>query len=142
VQSIIDAAGRGSDLSEVALQTPAFPEAGRSGEVPGDTIPTYAYNWCVSPLTPMAVAGVIWVPSEHNLGEAPAHYAAEMELYARSLPATYGQENVQFIYAQPSATLVKDITVPQIPGAKRITFDAWPRSLKELAIEMAYLGRP
>lgn len=137
VQSIIDAAGRGSDLSEVALQAPAFPEAGRSGDVAGDTIPTYAYNWCVSPLTPMAVAGVIWVPSEHNIGETPADYAVELEFYARSLPGTYGQANVQFIYAQPTATLVEGITAPQIPGAKRVTFDVWPRSLKDLAIEMA-----
>ncbi len=63
------------------LQFPAFPEPGRSA-VKADMIPTYAYNWCVSPLTPMAVAGVIWVPSTHNIGYAPADYAAELEIYA------------------------------------------------------------
>ena len=100
-------------------------------------IPTYAYNWCVSPMTPMAVAGVIWVPSENNLGYTPAHYAAEVEVYAKSLPSTYGQEKVQFIHAQPSRALVKGITPPEIPGAKGVTFDQWPKSLKEIAIEMA-----
>ena len=81
-------------------------------------IPTYAYNWCVSPLTPMSVAGVIWIPSEHNLGEPSANYAAELEIYAKSLPSTYGQPKIQFLYAQPASSLVEGITTPEIPGAK------------------------
>ncbi|SVE35814.1 uncharacterized protein METZ01_LOCUS488668, partial [marine metagenome] len=85
-QSITEAGKRGADPSSFALKAPSFPEAGKSGTVPSDTIPTYAYNWCVSPLTPMGVAGVIWVPSESNLGEDPDHYAAELETYAKSLP--------------------------------------------------------
>ena len=105
----------------------------------GDTIPTYAYNWCVSPMTPMAVAGVIWIPSESNIGENPAEYAAELEIHARSLPDTYGRK-VQFIYGQPSANLVEGISVPQIPDAKSVTFDAWPKSLKGLATDMAKLA--
>ena len=100
-------------------------------------IPTYAYNWCVSPLSPVAVAGVIWVPSEHNIGYTPANYGAEMEIYAKSLPDTYGQEKVQLLYAQPTSTLVEGITAPNIPGAKSITFDKWPKSLKEIAIQLA-----
>ena len=79
-QSITAAGKRGADPSSFALKAPSFPEAGKGGTVPSDTIPTYAYNWCVSPLTPMGVAGVIWVPSESNLGEDPAHYAAELEI--------------------------------------------------------------
>lgn len=130
---------RGEDLSNAPLRAPAFPEAGQSDAVPGDTIPTYAYNWCVSPMTPMAVSGVIWVPSEHNIGETPAHYAAELEIYASSLPATFGQQTVQFIYAQPTATLVEGITAPHISGAKSVSFNTWPRSLKDLAIKMAKL---
>ena len=102
-----------------------------------DTIPTYAYNWCVSPLTPMGVSGVIWVPSEANLGEDPRHYASELEVYAASLSATYGQESVPFFYAQPSDSLVPGITAPDIPGAQRLSFDQWPKSLKGLAAEMA-----
>ncbi|MGB1130815.1 MAG: hypothetical protein ACPG4K_12250, partial [Haloferula sp.] len=126
------------DLSSAApLQAPAFPEAGKSEGVSADTIPTYTYNWCVSPLTPMGVAGVIWVPSEHNIGEDPADYAAEMEAYVASLPATYGQEKVPFLHAQPAASLVEGITAPKLPEAKSISINEWPKSLKELATEMA-----
>ncbi|MDE0860192.1 MAG: hypothetical protein OSA93_08545 [Akkermansiaceae bacterium] len=137
VKGVID--GRGGDFSKLALQAPAFPEAGRGGTVASDTIPTYAYNWGVSPLTPMGVSGVIWVPSENNIGENPAHYAAELEIYEKSLPATYGQKKVQFLYAQPSARLVEGITAPKILGAKSIPIDPWPKSLKELAITLAKL---
>ncbi|MFC1805612.1 hypothetical protein ACFL09_01360, partial [Planctomycetota bacterium] len=138
VKAVIDAGKRSADMSKgLPLQVPAFPQPGKSETVKSDMIPTYAYNWCVSPMTPMAVAGVIWVPSENNLGYTPAHYAAEMEVHAKSLPSTYGQEKVQFIYAQPAGALVKGITAPEIPGAKSVTFDQWPKSLKEIAIEMA-----
>jgi sialate O-acetylesterase len=137
VAKIADLTRKGADMSEAPLQFPAFPEPGQAGEVKPDTIPTLAYNWCVSPLTPMAVAGVIWVPGNANLGYAPADYSAELEIYARSLPATYGQDKVPFFYAQPSAELVKGITAPAIPNGKSVTFDAWPKSLKNIAAEMA-----
>jgi len=107
VKAVIDAGKRGADMSKgLPLQVPAFPQPGKSNAVKPDMIPTYAYNWCVSPLTPMAVAGVIWVPSEHNLGYTPATYAAELAIYAKSLPNTYGQDRVQFIHAQPASSLV------------------------------------
>lgn len=141
VQTIVDAGKRGADMAKgLPLQGPAFPVAGRSSDVTPDMIPTYAYNWCVSPLTPMAVAGVIWIPSEHNLGYTPANYATELELYAKSLPNTYGQDKVQFTYAQPASSLVKGITTPKIPGAKSIPLDQWPKSLKNLAAKMAKLA--
>jgi len=141
VKTVVDAGKSGADMSEgIPLQVPAFPEPGKSETVKSDTIPTYAYNWCVSPLTPMAVAGVIWVPSEQNIGYAPELYAAELEIYAMSLPETYGQDKVQFIYAQPANSLVKGIGTPSIPGAKSITFDKWPESLKDIAIGMAKLA--
>ena len=141
VRTITAANQQGADLSKAApLAAPPFPEAGKSGEIGSDTIPTYAYNWCVSPMTPMAVAGVIWVPSEHNIGENPAHYAAELEIHARSLPGTFGAEQVQFLYAQPASALVEGLTAPKIPGAKSITIDQWPKSLKEIAAEMAGLA--
>ncbi len=140
VKSITQISKRSQGLSNAPLRAPAFPEAGQSDDVPADTIPTYAYNWCVSPMTPMAVAGVVWVPSEANIGESPAHYAAELEIHAKSLPSTYGLSDVQFLYAQPSAKLVEGMTAPNIPGAKHVTFDAWPKSLKDLAIKMAGLA--
>ena len=139
-QSITEAGKRGVDPSSFALKAPSFPEAGKGGTVPSDTIPTYAYNWCVSPLTPMGVAGVIWVPSESNLGEDPKDYAAELETYAKSLPHTYGQEKIQFLYVQPASSLVEGITSPKIPGAKSTSFDQWPKSLKNIAAVLAELA--
>ena len=138
VKTISDAGGPSPSLP---LQAPAFPEAGKRGTVAPDMIPTYAYNWNVSPLTPMGVAGVIWVPSESNIGENPGEYAAELEIYARSLPGTYGQAEVAFLYAQPAQSLVEGITVPEIPRARSITFEQWPKSLKDIAIELALLSQ-
>ena len=137
VAKVADMAGKGSNMSGAPLQFPAFPEPGRDGEVKPDTVPTLAYNWCVSPLTPMAVAGLIWVPGPANVGYTPADYAAELETYARSLPATYGQDKVQFFYAQPSAALVNGITAPSIPNGNAVTFDVWPKRMKDIAAEMA-----
>jgi len=141
VEAVINAGKRGADMSKgLPLQVPAYPQPGKGETIKPDAIPTYAYNWCVSPMTPMAIAGVIWVPSEHNLGYTPADYAAELGIYARSLPNTYGQEKVQFIYAQPAGSLAEGIKSPAIPGAKSITFDQWPKSLRVIAIEMAKLA--
>jgi hypothetical protein len=131
---------KGGDMTQALLRYPPFPEAGQNKDVPTDTVPTLTYNWCVSPLTPMAVAGVVWMPGEANIGYAPADYAAELELYAKSLPATYGQKQVQFLYAQPAAALAKDLTAPSIPGAKSVTFEKWPKSLKEIAGELGKLA--
>ena len=88
----------------------------------------------------MGVAGVIWVPSESNLGEDPAHYAAELEIYAKSLPDTYGQEKIQFLYAQPASSLIEGLTAPKIGGAKSVSFDQWPKSLKSIATALAELA--
>ncbi len=137
VQQTIDADQRGADLAYAApLGFPPFPEPDKA-MLKANTVPTYSYNWCVSPFTPMAVSGVIWVPEEYNIGENPADYAVELEIYAKSLPATYGQDKVPFFYAQPNAGLVEGITIPPIPGAKQVSFDAWPKSLKETATQMA-----
>ena len=140
VQDLIKASQRGEDSSIFALQAPTFPEPGQSDTVARDTIPTYAYNWNVSPLTPMGVAGVIWIPSASNIGENPADYAAELEVYAKSLPQTYGQKDIQFIFAQPTVAVVEGITAPKIPGSQSISIDQWPKSLKDLAASMAALA--
>ena len=141
-KTLIAANREKKDLAKVApLGGPAFPEAGRSTNVSADTIPTYAYNWCVSPMTPMAISGVIWVPSENNMGYEPKEYAAELEIYAKSLSSTYGQDNVKFIFAQPESSLVPGITAPKIPTNNNATFSQWPKSLKDLAIEMARLAQ-
>jgi len=81
----------------------------------------------------MAVAGVIWVPGPANIGYTPGDYAAEVETYARSLPATFGQDKVPFLYAQPSAILVPGITAPKLENAASVEFDQWPKTLREIA---------
>ena len=136
VAKVADMARKGADMSEAPLQFPPYPEPGRNGEVKPDTVPTFAYNWCVSPLTPMGVAGVIWVPGAANLGYVPADYSAELELYARSLPATYGQESVPFLYAQPSPKLVPGVTQSKIENSSYVDFDEWPKGLRELAVRL------
>ena len=141
VTKVADMARQGADMSGAPLQLTPFPEPGRDGAVKPDTIPTLAYNWCVSPFTPMGAAGVIWVPGKDNLGYTPADYSAELELYARSLPATYGQDKVPFFYAQPSAQLIPGISAPSIQNRKSVTFDAWPKSLKNIAAELAKAAR-
>jgi sialate O-acetylesterase len=133
VAKISEMAAKGANMSAAPLQFPAFPEPGRDHEVKPDTVPTLAYNWCVSPLTPMGVSGVIWVPGQYNLGHQPADYPAELEIHAASLPATYGLDRVPFLYAQPSATLIPGIALPKIEGAKAVEFDQWPKSLKDIA---------
>mgnify|MGYP003341236373 CR=1 FL=1 len=136
VAKIVDLARAGADMSAAPLQFPPFPEPGRDGGIKPDTVPTLAYNWCVSPLTPMSVAGVIWVPGNANLGYAPADYSAELEIYARSLPITYGQDKVPFLYAQPSAKVAAGITQPKIANSIRVEFDQWPKSLREIATRL------
>jgi len=140
VQEIIDIADLGADLSEAPLGFPSFPGPDRE-MIKANTVPTYSYNWCVAPFTPMAVAGIVWVPDEPNIGENPSEYAAEMEIYAKSLPETYGR-NVPFFYAQPSTELVDGITAPTLPEAKKVGFEEWPKSLKEIATEMAEQVKP
>ncbi|MEC8791295.1 MAG: hypothetical protein VXX29_08700, partial [Verrucomicrobiota bacterium] len=113
----------------------------RGDDIASDTIPTYAYNWNVSPLVPMGVAGVVWVPSESNIGENASEYATELEIYAKSLPETYEQGRVPFFYAHPTSSLVEGINLPQIPGSKYVTFYEWPKSLKVLAVSFGKMAR-
>jgi Carbohydrate esterase, sialic acid-specific acetylesterase len=141
IANISGMAEKKANMSTAPLQFPAFPEPGRSGAVKPDTVPTLAYNWCVSPLTPMGVAGVIWLPGELNIGYSPADYSAELEIYARSLSATYGQEKVPFFHAQPTATLLPGITPAKIPNAKSADFDQWPKSLKDIATQLGTAAR-
>lgn len=136
VQTIVDAHEAGSDMSAgVPLRFPGFPAPDREF-LKKNTVPTLTYNWCVSPFTPLAVSGVLWIPADHSIGENPAEYATELEIYAQSLPETYGHD-VAFYYAQPTDDLVEGITEPKIPGAKHVSIDQWSKDLKNLAIMIA-----
>ena len=75
-----------------------------------------------------------------NIGENPAHYATELGVYAKSLSDTYGQDEVQFLYAQPANSLIEGLTAPKIEGSKSVSFDQWPKSLKSIATALAELA--
>ena len=137
VQQIITLDGQDTNPNAFPLNAPSLPEPGKNSDIPVDQVPTYAYNWCVSPHTPMAVSGVIWVPSPANIGPYPDQYAAEMQAYAASLPTTFGQSQVPLLHAQPSPSLIQGITIPDIPGAASVTFNQWPESLEGLAKQLA-----
>lgn len=141
VAKVAEMARKGVNLSGAPLQFPPFPEPGRDSAIKPDSVPTFAYNFCVSPLTPIGVAGVVWVPGQANLGYLPADYTPELEVYARSLPVTYGVEKVPFLHAQPSATLMPGITQPVIKNSSAAQFDQWPKSLRELATQLGTAAR-
>jgi len=101
---------------------------------------THTYNFCVSPNTPLAVSGVAWIPGEKNMGKDVSRYKAALEAYAASLPLTYGQEKVAFVYAHPTAELVEGIGKPKIEDAKSIEMDQWPKSVKEIAAQLGALA--
>ncbi|PXA04055.1 hypothetical protein DDZ13_08420 [Coraliomargarita sinensis] len=137
VQEIREIAASGADLSSAPRRFPSFPGPDQD-MIKGNLLPTLSYNWCVSPLTPMAVSGVIWIPDVVNIGNNPSEYGKELEIYADSLPATYGQAQVPFFYAQPSDGLIEGITEPSLPKAKQVGFNAWPeKSLRKLANQIA-----
>ena len=138
VETVVKRSKNGVDETDgVPLSAPPFPEAGRSDEIPADSIPTYTYNWCISPMVPMAVAGVIWVPSKNSLGYEPGLYGEELEIFAGSLGDTFGLEGVPFIYAQPAAGLVEGLTAPDLPNSASIQFAEWPKTLAEIAKQLA-----
>jgi hypothetical protein len=118
---------------ELADKAPAFPQPYFNEWASRTETATYTYNFCISPLTPCAVRGVIWIPGKDNLDQDRARYAKALAVYAKSLPETYGQASVRFGYAHPAKTLVPDIVAPAIENALRIEFSAWPASTKELA---------
>ena len=46
-----------------------------------------------------------------------------------------------FYYAQPSGSLVEGIAEPDLPLARKVTFEQWPKSLGDIAVKMAELAR-
>jgi hypothetical protein len=101
---------------------------------------THTYNFCICPNTPLAVSGVVWVPGAKNMGKDVARYAAALETYAASLPQTYGQDKVTFVYAQPTAELVPGIAKPKIENGESVDFGEWPKSLKDIATKLGALA--
>ncbi|MHC4252526.1 MAG: hypothetical protein ACYS9X_25690, partial [Planctomycetota bacterium] len=125
--------------AELAEKAPAFPEPYYNHWASYTETACQTYNFCVCPLTPFAVRGVVWVPGEKNIGKDVSRYAPALEAYAASLTGTYGQDTVPFIYAQPSAGLVDGIARPEIGNAMSVEFDQWPKSFQEIASKLGAL---
>jgi len=120
----------------LADAVPPFPEPYYNQWVSRTETPTHTFNFCLSPLTPFAVRGVVWIPSEDNLSDDRVRYAPSLEVYANSLPQTFGQSQVSFVFAQPTASLVPGMGAPQVEGALRVDFDQWPKNLQVLATQL------
>ena len=123
--------------AEMASRVPAFPQPYYNQWASYTETATHTYNFCISPMTPNAVTGVVWIPGQKNIGEDVSRYAPALEVYAESLAQTYGQDNVKFVYAQPTAKLVEGIAKPQAKNAVCVEFYAWPKSLKQIAAKLS-----
>lgn len=121
---------------ELAANPPDFPQPVRNQWAKHTENATLTYNFCISPLTPCAVRGVVWLPGPLNIGEEVARYAPAMVAYAASLSETYGQPKVPFFYAQPSTSLVTGLASPRIANAVRIELHQWPTSLRDIATKL------
>ena len=132
----------GKDIpAALAERAPAFPQPYYNEWVSRTETATHTYNFCISPLTPYAVSGVVWIPAEDNMTDNVRTYASSLHAYANSLPETYGQEEVLFIYAHPDAKLVEGLAPLKIEGARSHSFSEWPKSVKELAGKLGKLAR-
>jgi len=122
--------------AEMASKVPPFPQPYYNQWASYTETATHTYNFCISPITPYAVAGVVWIPGQKNIGEDVSRYAPALGVYGNSLPQTYGQDKVAFVYAQPAAELVKGNKKPKIKNSVCVEFDKWPKSLKDIAAKL------
>ena len=122
--------------AELADSAPPFPQPYFNEWSDETQTPTHTYNFCISPLTPWGVRGVVWVPDAGNIGSDTGRYSASLEVYANSLAQTYGQARVRFVYAHPLDALVPGVGQPKLEKAMGVVFDRWPKSLESLATKM------
>ncbi|MCP4450122.1 MAG: hypothetical protein GY809_01565, partial [Planctomycetes bacterium] len=127
--------------AEMASQAPAFPQPYYNQWSNETETATHTYNFCISPITPYAVRGVVWIPGEKNIGQDVSQYTAALEAYAHSLAQTYGQDKVLFAYAHPSTKLVDGVTEPGIQHGMRADLQAWPKSFKDIAARLGVLTK-
>ena len=120
--------------AELADKAPSFPQPYYNEWVSYTESATHTYNFCISPLTPCAVKGVVWIPGKENIGSDVSKYSPSLQIYGASLAGTYGQAKVSFVYAHPTAKLVDGITTPQIGTPAE--FDEWPKSLEAIATKL------
>jgi len=131
--SIADLRKAGKEIpDQLAAAIPTFPAPPYNEWVGYTETATHTYNFCLAPNTPCGVRGVVWMPDPTNLGKDKSRYSAAVAAYANSLPITYGQEKVPFVFAHP-----KDGgEAPKLPNAARIDFAEWPKSLADIATQL------
>ncbi len=126
--------------AELSKEAPPFPQPYYNQWVSRTETATHTYNFCISPLTPYAVRGVVWVPGKDSITEDVQRYAPSLSAYAKSLAATYGQDKVTFVYAQPTAELVEGIGRPLIASDKSVELSQWPKSLQDIMTKLGALA--
>lgn len=125
-EKIIGLMNTGKEIpSQLANAIPAFPQPYYNEWVSRTQTPTHTYNFCISPLVPFAIRGVAWIPGEDNISDDVSKYSRSLNVFAQSLPKTFGQQSVGFVFAQPSSALVNGITVPDIENRASIVIDDW-----------------
>ncbi len=121
---------------ELSEKAPFFPQPYYNQWARETETATHTYNFCISPNTPLAVSGVVWIPGEKNMGKDLSRYKAALEAYAACLPKIYGQDKVTFVYAHPDAELVEGVTKPRIENSVSVHLNEWPKSLQEVASKL------
>lgn len=140
-QKVADLLTAGKEIpASLAESMPAFPQPYYNQWANRTETATHTYNFCISPLTPFAVRGVVWIPGRENVSEEVAKYSPSLEVYAASLVKTYGQKKVQFLYAHPTGSLVRGVGTPKIEGGHRVEMDQWPKSFEEVASRLGGLA--
>lgn len=124
----------------MARSMPSFPEPFYDQWASRTETPTHTYNFCISPLTPFAIRGLAWIPGQKNISNDVKRYASALEVLARGLPDTFGQQDVRFLFAQPAASLVPGIEKPTIRNARSMEFSQWPKDLQSIATRLGELA--
>lgn len=141
-QKVAGVLGAGKALpASLADAAPAFPEPFYDQWASRTETATHTYNFCISPLTPFAVRGVAWIPGKNNMEDDGDRYAASLQIYAKSLPKTFGQQSVSFLFAHPTQQLVEDMPPINISGPEGVSFDEWPQRLDDLGQRIGALAR-
>ncbi len=126
---------------ELASGPPGFPQPAYDQWAPRTENATLTYNFCISPLSPHAISGLVWIPGPHNIGSDPSRYAAALSVFAESRATTWGQDALPFYYAQPSRGIVDGVAAPAISAPSGVLeFGAWPKSMRELATALGRLA--
>lgn len=122
---------------ELAAGPPGFPQPAYDQWSSRTENATLTYNFCISPLSPAAISGLVWVPGPQNIGNDPSRYTAALQVFANSLAKTWGEGPVPFYVAQPAPELVEGVARPSFHAPHvLVEFAEWPKSPRTLTKEL------